>query len=206
MAETEPHINVDYVLNRTIGMIDEKLETGHSKRQIREDLAGMGFDADTANALIEQVDGPRRHELRLQGMQHCAGGLAMALLGGAITLGTWFWASPGGTYFVSYGMMAVGGFYALVGAFRSLINTSGPASFVRWAAGDALVFGLLGTGAFLLYGWTINAPPEAPPPDSKVLWIPNEVHIDPNTNLKAVFGGSVSNFDSEWSIKMRPSG
>ena len=46
---------------------------------------------------------------------------------------------------------------------RSLINTSGPASFVRWAAGYALVFGLLGTGAFLLYGWTINAPPEAPP-------------------------------------------
>ena len=67
MAETEPHVNVDYVLNRTIGMIDEKLETGHSKRQIREDLAGMGFDADTANALIEQVDGPRRHEPRLQG-------------------------------------------------------------------------------------------------------------------------------------------
>ena len=98
-------------------------------------------------------------------------------------------------------MMAVGGFYALVGAFRSLINTSGPASFIRWAVGYALVLGLLGTGAFLLYGWTINAPTEVPPPDSNVPWIPNEVHVDPNTNRMAAFGGSVSNLDSEWSIE-----
>ena len=46
------------------------------------------------------------------------GGLVLAAIGGIITLATYQMAEGGGTYYVAWGLMAVGGWYFLRGLFK----------------------------------------------------------------------------------------
>ena len=46
------------------------------------------------------------------------------MLGCLITLGSWHWAGPGGTYLVSYGFFGVGGLFAFHGMYQILRNAN----------------------------------------------------------------------------------
>ena len=68
-----------------------------------------------------------------------------------------YWAGPGGTYIVIYGLIAVGGLFALEGIYKTLTNADGVASFIRCFMAFAVVIAIVVVGGGLVFNKTVFA-------------------------------------------------
>ncbi len=179
------------------------LDSGYSRQQMIDLLVESGLERESAALFVRTAHAAVMHERRVRGARMFLGGVGLALLGGLVTLGAWFWAGPGGTYIVTYGLIIVGALYALWGVFKTLISYSGIVSALKWLTAYAVVITLLVLGGAVVLNKTINAPLPDVPDDSKVKWEQHELGIPPG-GLRAggavTISGEVTNLDDLWYI------
>ena len=166
------------------------------------DLIGEGLAPDDATHLVNEADLWRKQERRKSGQVRFTIGTGLAILGGFITLGSWYLAGPGGTYLVTTGLIGVGALTALWGMFKTLTSTSSAASFTKYFVTFAVVIGIVGGGGGFLFSKTMAAPLSDPPPDSSVGWVPDEPEFTPMgiDRYTVTLSGTVTNMDADWFI------
>lgn len=174
----------------------ERIDSGMSSTQVTSELLHNGYSLEQASETVRCAEALRKQDRRKDGQKIFAGGMGLVLLGCLITLGSWHWAGPGGTYLVSYGLFGVGGFFAFQGMYKVLRNADGMASFAQCFA--ALAVGMAVAGAAMAYalGTTVLV---STPPESTIDWRP-----DPSlafTGNRYKVSGAIINTNAEWSIR-----
>ena len=180
--------------------VAERLANGFSREQVTNGLVDMGFPAGEAAGFVDRVYYLRKENLRRDGISRFASGIALIIIGTAVTLGTWYWAGPGGTYVVTYGLFVLGGIFALWGGWKTLVNHSGLVSFLKWATILAVVVGLVYAGGIYAIAFT-NA--DAPPPNSTIDWQPRRpaMYNTGDNQHSFLVSGAIINTDTDWSIE-----
>ena len=151
MATPEEQATVDIMAR----YVAERMNNGMSHPQMVDELVQDGYPRDYAVELVDYAGSWRnwrKQNRRRDGQSHFAGGIGLMILGFLITLGTWYWAGPGGTYIATFGLIAIGGLFALEGIYKTLTNADGVASFVRCFSAFAVVIAIVVGGG----GWVFN--------------------------------------------------
>ena len=155
-----------------------------------------GMPRDMAVDLVAEFNGQYQLQRRKNAVRDVGGGIGLVVLGLLITIGSWYWAGPGGTYIAANGLIILGGLYALWGVFKTMISYSGMASAMKWFVSYAVILGLLGWGTVEIMSRTVSA---AVPDNSKVQWEQSEFKRTGRMQPVRV-NGVVTNLDDTWSI------
>ncbi len=107
----------DQITQLTVA-ISEQLEAGHSKRALIERLARGGIQYQEAVAFVNEIDRMRRTQHRNSGLWNTIIGTILVAVGIAVTVWTYTNAKPGESYYVVWGLVAVGIWRVGLGIYR----------------------------------------------------------------------------------------
>lgn len=97
---------------------DELMASGISNDKIKSDLMERGLTSEMADSVVSSLVGAVKEAKQDQAKKNILYGALWCIGGIAITVGTYMAASDGGTYFVTYGAIVIGGFQILQGAYQ----------------------------------------------------------------------------------------
>ena len=187
----------EYPSNDMIIRIQGMLASGMSRPEAAANLVAAGVSPASAPRFVEEVIALQKSEQRRSGVEKVIGGILLLLVGGGITLGTYYLAGPGGTYLLVWGFILFGAGSMVVGLFQILVNAGGLLQGVGWLAVSVLVLGIVGGGSIWAYNRTIGLDH---PPAHLVEHQPDQdtVLIEPLSGA-ATFSGRVTN-RSDWTL------
>jgi hypothetical protein len=125
-------------------------------------------------------------------------GFIWLVMGGLITLATYAAAEPGGSFWVMWGLMALGAFYILRGLYRKITSNTAKRS-LAWVLVSILLVGAIVGGTMAITN-TMTPSTLTPPSEDFILDDGDTVWIDETSGLVRV-SGTITNAHSEWSIK-----
>ncbi len=115
MTETGPPEFTDEQVTQLASFVAEQLESGTSKESLVDRLARGGVQYHEAVSFVDEIDRIRRTQRRNGAHNSIIWGIVILAVAGAITVGSYIAAAPGGTYLITWGAMIWGGIKILTG-------------------------------------------------------------------------------------------
>lgn len=125
-------------------------------------------------------------------------GFILLVVGGLITLGTYAAAESGGSFWIMWGLMALGAFYILRGLYRKITSNTAQRS-LAWVLASMLLVGVIVGGTMAITN-TMTSSTLTPPSEDFVLAEDDTVWVDETSGTVRV-SGIITNAHSEWPIK-----